>query len=404
MVTKDLTPIGYKNSEVGLIPNEWDIYQIGDEIKSLDAGVSVNSVEVTVNTGEAAILKTSSIYQGKFIPNESKKIIKKDIKRARLNPKKDSIIISRMNTPDLVGACAYIDKDYKDLYIPDRLWQTTSKINSKLDIKWLNYLLNSRKYRKIIKDMATGTSNSMKNITKAQILSLKIPFPNLAEQKAIATALSDMDDLILSLEKLISKKKSIKQGAMEELLTGKKRLDGFNDNWSNKPLGDIVNIRKGQMITEELAVKGTIPVIAGGKKPAYYHNKANRFGNTITISASGANAGYISYYDVPIYASDCSTIEEGNGYSIQFIYQQLKLRQSEIYKMQTGGAQPHIHPSDLEPIIFTMPNNCGEQEAIATILSDMDNEIEKLQKKLDKYKNIKSGMMEKLLTGERRLV
>ncbi len=72
--------------------------------------------------------------------------------------------------------------------------------------------------------------------------------------------------------------------------------------------------------------------------------------------------------------------------------------------MQTGGAQPHIHPSDLEPIIFTIPNTCEEQEAIATILSDMDNEIEKLEKKLDKYKNIKSGMMEELLTGKRRLV
>lgn len=268
--------------------------------------------------------------------------------------------------------------------------------------KYIKAYFDSYSFQTRLKELSGGGTRAYIGIVKQQ----KLPFvlPEIEEQKAIATVLSDTDDLILSLEKLINKKKMIKEGAMEELLTGKKRLDGFNESWNYKPLGEVVNIKKGQIITEESAIKGNIPVVAGGKKPAYYHNKANRFGNTITISASGANAGYVSYYNEPIYASDCSTIEEGSTYSIQFIYQQLKLRQNEIYKMQTGGAQPHIHPSDLEPIIFSIPNTYDEQEAIATLLSDMDDEIEKLEKKLDKYKNIKNGMMEELLTGKRRLV
>ena len=86
-----------------------------------------------------------------------------------------------------------------------------------------------------------------------------------------------------------------------------------------------LKIRKGQLITEKDAVAGNVPVIAGGKKPAYYHSKANRTGKTITVSASGASAGYVAIFDMPIFASDCSTISKGLTYSIEFVYFQLLL-------------------------------------------------------------------------------
>jgi type I restriction enzyme S subunit len=104
-----------------------------------------------------------------------------------------------------------------------------------------------------------------------------------------------------------------------------------------------------------------------------------------------------------IFASDCSTIEESKKYSIEFIYFFLQLMQERIYKMQTGGAQPHIHPNDLNPIPISLPK-IEEQKAIAAVLSDMDTEIEKLESQLTKYQNIKQGMMQTLLTGKVRLL
>jgi type I restriction enzyme S subunit len=165
----------------------------------------------------------------------------------------------------------------------------------------------------------------------------------------------------------------------------------------------VYNITKGQLITDKTRVDGIIPVIAGGKSAAYHHNKANRVGKTITVSGSGANAGYVSFHSHPIFASDCSTIEESKSYSIEFIYFFLKLKQNDIYNAQTGGAQPHIHPSDLNPMVIDLPDK-NEQKAIAQILSDMDAEITQLETKKEKYQAIKQGMMQELLTGKTRLV
>ena len=168
------------------------------------------------------------------------------------------------------------------------------------------------------------------------------------------------------------------------------------NGWEVKKLGEVVEIRKGQLITDSTRVNGNIPVIAGGKTPAYYHNKANRNGKTITVSGSGASAGYVSFHDYPIFASDCSTIEESKDYSIEFMFYLLQLLQEKIYKMQTGGAQPHIHPSDLNPILIPFPKP-EEQTAIATALSDADALIRSLEKLIEKKRNIKQGAMQQLL-------
>ena len=215
--------------------------------------------------------------------------------------------------------------------------------------------------------------------------------------------MSDIDALLHGLERLITKKRNIKQAAMQQLLTGKTRLPGFSGEWEMKRLGDVVKISKGQLITEKHAISGVIPVIAGGKKPAYFHNKSNRIGKTITISASGASAGYVAFFDEPIFASDCSTISEGNDYSIEFIYSRLLLKQEIIFKAQTGGAQPHIHAVDLMPIEVGIPH-LAEQTAIASVLSDMDAELADLEKRKDKTRNLKQAMMQELLTGRTRLV
>ena len=251
-------------------------------------------------------------------------------------------------------------------------------------------------------ELAIGTT--FLEISKSALQSIEVIIPaDIIEQTAIAGALSDVDSLISSLQKLIEKKKAIKQGAMQELLTGKKRLPFFSEKWAYRRVGEICSITKGQIITEKTAIRGNVPVIAGGKTPAFYHNVANRESDVITISASGANAGYIAYHDYPIFASDCSTIETSDQYDVKFIYYALLYHQQELIGMQTGGAQPHIHSNEIGVLMVPRINQ-EEQRAIANVLSDMDSEIEQLEKKLAKYQQIKQGMMQELLTGRIRLV
>lgn len=217
---------GYKQTEVGLIPVDWESSSLSSIISSLDAGVSVNSVELDRDNfaHEESILKTSCVAGGFFFPGERKKIIPIDRYRAKLNPRKDSIIISRMNTPSLVGESGYIAQDYPYLFLPDRLWLTRHEGRKPTNIRWLAYILSFSCYSRMIKESATGTSESMKNISKSSLLSVLIPFPTKAEQEAIATILSDMDTEIATLEAKLGKARQIKQGMMQELLTGKIRL------------------------------------------------------------------------------------------------------------------------------------------------------------------------------------
>lgn len=241
--------------------------------------------------------------------------------------------------------------------------------------------------------------SSVDSVRKEMIEDMCILRAPIAEQRAIAEALSDVDGLIAALDKKIAKKRLLKQGAMCKLLS----LSGRGKKWFNTKLGNVVNIRKGSMLTSDKFVAGNIPVIAGGKIPAGYHNVANRPAKTITISASGASAGYVALYNKPIFATDCSTIEPCSTYNIHYIYHLLKYYQSEIFAMQTGGAQPHVHPSDLNELQILYAKDIEEQQAIATILSDMDKEIADLEAQRDKYRLLKSGMMQKLLTGQIRL-
>jgi type I restriction enzyme S subunit len=160
---------------------------------------------------------------------------------------------------------------------------------------------------------------------------------------------------------------------------------------------------KGQSLQSKDFIMGSVPVIAGGQSYAGYHNRYNHDKTCVTISASGAYAGYVWLHEYPIFASDCSVIEGNENVDIYFLYNILKMKQEIIYQSQTGGAQPHIHPKDIAPIRIDIPS-IEEQKAIALILIDMDKEIVTLETKKIKYEAIKQGMMQELLTGKIRLV
>ena len=377
---------GYKLTEVGVIPEEWDPVQLGDYVritsgespslfKFLGTGVPYFKVEQLSNTEKYL---TSTVTPYHFQKN---KVVAQG-----------SVVFAKRGAAIALNKVRILSQDS---FMDTNLMALTP--NEHLEAEFLFYYLG------YIDLWRFADTTSVPQINNKHIKPLLFPLPRKSEQIAIAEALSDMDALLAALDQLIAKKRDLKQATMQQLLTGATRLPGFRGEWEVRRLGEIVEIKKGQLITNDTRVSGDIPVIAGGKQPAYYHNTANRHGRTITISGSGANAGYVALYNTPIFASDCSTISEGSDYSLNFIYYQLMLKQQDIYKTQTGGAQPHIHPSDVAPIEIAIPP-LPEQTAIAEILSEMDAEILALEERRKKTAGIKQGMMQELLTGRVRLV
>ena len=152
-------------------------------------------------------------------------------------------------------------------------------------------------------------------------------------------------------------------------------------------LGEVCEVIKGSMITKEIVIEGNIPVIAGGQNPAYYHNQANRDGNIITVSASGAYAGFVNYFTTSIFASDCTTIQSKNEAKLmtKYVYHLLKGRQEDIYKFQRGGGQPHVYPKDLIPMKIPLPP-LEVQERIVEEIENYQNIIDGAKKVVDSYK------------------
>ena len=172
-----------------------------------------------------------------------------------------------------------------------------------------------------------------------------------------------------------------------------KKTINFLDLWGTNnltKLGLVAEIKKGTSITKEKTINGTIPVIAGGHEPAYFHNESNRLANTITISASGAFAGFVNFFETPIFASDCNTIisNEEKKISTKLIYLFLKSIQNEIYGLQRGQAQPHVYGEDLANMKIPLPPLEIQQKIVS--------EIEVLEAKEKKTKEVVENLKENI--------
>jgi type I restriction enzyme S subunit len=213
-----------------MIPEGWNNGKISDVVSTLEAGVSVNGEDRELSSNEKGVLKVSAVSYGIFDKNAQKVITDKtELERAKTSPKSGEIIISRSNTKELVGASAYIPRDYDHLFLPDKLWQTVTRKNT--NSKWLSYVLASRRSRYTLSQLATGTSGSMRNITKSELFDLRILIPPRQEQDKIANILSTWDKAIETVEKLIENSRTRKKALMQQLLSGRKRLPGFSKSW-----------------------------------------------------------------------------------------------------------------------------------------------------------------------------
>lgn len=393
---------------------------MSDLVDGLEAGVSVRS---SSGLAHKFILKTSSVEGGRFLPEESKSIIEADLHRARCHPVANSMIISRMNTPALVGNVGYVSKTYKELFLPDRLWIARPKRGSGTDMRWLTYYFASKPGTDQLQALATGTSGSMKNIAKGRVLDLEISVPDPYEQHMISEVLSDIDGLLLSLERLVEKKQAVKRGMMQHLLTGRTRLPGFEEEWVVAHLRDIARFGKGSGLPKAaLTPVGATPCIHYGELFTLYgaeiseiKSRTNTRGNfvysekrdvlmpTSDVTPDGlAKASCIHLQGVALGGDILVIRPDRSRLYGPFLAHLIRYEIDQVLRLVTGSTVYHLYASDMQNFETRLPP-VEEQQAIVYALRGVEEEIDLLHQKLDKTRAIKIGMMQQLLTGCARL-
>ena len=195
---------------------EWEVRALLYYIASLDAGVSVNSGDRSACDDEIGVLKTSCVSDGNFDATENKVIqLPEEIARVKEPVCANTIIISRMNTIALVGANAFVENDIPNLFLPDRLW--AAKSTGRGNMRFLAYVLGSERGRAALSGLGSGSSGTMKNIGKSEVLALQVTAPTIAEQERIAGCLSSLDDLITAQSEKIAALKTHKKSLMQQL-------------------------------------------------------------------------------------------------------------------------------------------------------------------------------------------
>ena len=391
-------------------PSSWSECQFGAVIDTIEAGVSVRSYDSS--TALPAVLKTSALGNGRFDCTQRKSIVAEDLSRARTEVRPDSLLISRMNTPALVGMVGYVSHAPESVFLPDRIWRVQGK---RVNLQRLGYMLSSTALSSQIRELATGTSGSMKNIPKQRLLELTIPTPLLTEQRAIAEVLSGFDEHLADLDELITKKKAIHDGTLEELVSGTRQINGYSEGWVTSPLADVALINPRSMVPDTFtyidleSVKGTDLVSSREVDQVSAPSRAQRV----------AQAGDIFYQTVRPYqrnnylfrSSDLNVVFSTGYAQIRAFgdpaYLFAAVRSSsfvnQVMERCTGTSYPAISPSSLEAIPVHIPTSLDEQRAIGEVLSGMDEEIRLLVEERAKVECLKLGAMKDLLTGRVRL-
>ncbi len=378
-----------------MLPEGWERLPIKDACSDIIDCVNKTAPVVDFVT-PYRMIRTTNVRNGRIDTQDVRYVTQDTYAQwtKRGTPQTGDLIFTR-EAP--VGEAGIL-KDAQGVFLGQRtmMYRANPKKSSNL---FLFYSLESPFCKKQIDDLSNGgTVAHMRVPDCGEII---INLPPLPEQKKIATILSTWDHAIEGTEKLLANSQQQKKALMQQLLTGKKRLPGFTGEWKNVLLKDIALIKKGQALSSKDLIHGEYPVIAGGKTSPYTH-KHFTHENVITVSASGAYAGYVSFHSYKIWASDCSVITSRSGNSISFIYFWLSYLQNKIFSLQSGGAQPHIYPRDLELLHIHCPP-LPEQKAIAAVLSTADEEITALESDLSRLHQEKKALMQQLLTGKRRV-
>lgn len=424
---------GYKQTEIGVIPEEWSVVVFSKCFKTL----SNNTLSRAELNDEEGLVK--NVHYGDILvkygnvlncATERLPYINDVNKKSNLMfLTNGDLIIADTAEDETVGKAVEIAKVGEQKVVSGLHTIPCRPISHDMFAKgWLGYYINHSIYHDQLLPFITGTKVSA--VSKSAIAGTLILVPPLEEQERIAEALSDVDNLIISLEKLIAKKKAIKQGTMQELLTGKKRLPGFTGEWSTINLSNKSKIKARigwqGLTTNEYLDSGFAYLVTGtdfdnGKiawdgchyvaKDRFDQDKNIQIQNDdilITKDGSLGKTALVKSLNKP------ATLNSGvflirpiqGAYDPAYVYYILS---SFVFKnfldhLSAGSTIIHLYQKDISKFEFAIPVDINEQTAIASMLSDMDSEIEVLEEKLEKTRQVKQGMMQELLTGRIRLV
>ena len=406
-------PQGYKWTELGIIPEDWEVKQISDFTTVVTGGTP--STQHTEYWGGDIRWMNSGELNLKFVYDVEGRITEEGLHNSSTHViPAECVLVGLAGQGKTRGTAAYnlvslCTNQSIAAFLP------TDKHSS----LYLYYVIDSKyDYLRLLSSGDGGRGGLNKQI----LGTINVVLPPIAEQRAIAEALSDVDGLIAALDKKIAKKRLLKQGAMWQLLTGKTRLPGFTDEWETIRLGDWATMNSGGTPTSSVPeyYNGHIPFlsISDITEAGKYINKTEK-----TITEKGLNnssarmfpAGTIMY---AMYASlgKCSiaNIELSCSQAIlgitpkcrinpEYLYYYLSFIEEDVRDMGQTGTQSNLSKQIVQGFMVKLPSDIKEQQAIDTILSDMDKEITDLEAQRDKYRLLKSGMMQKLLTGQIRL-
>lgn len=416
---------GYKQTEIGIIPNEWDLISFEDCFSVLSNN-TLSRAELNYNGGELqnihygdVLVKFSSVTDCglaklPYVNTEMASKVNKEVLHD------GDIIIADTAEDDTVGkATEVIDVDGKKVVSGLHTIPCRPKDDEMFAPKWLGYFINHSTYHDQLLPYITGIKVS--SISKGAIAGTVIAVPKKDEQKKIVAALSDIDGLIDNVERLIVKKKAIKQGAMQELLTGKRRLPGFDGEWIDLEIGKNGFLLKESIDPQThaltLFLEYSMPAFDKARTPIIVHgadmhsNRTVIYGKVLLFNKLNIRQKRIWLVNATEQNSVCSS--EFLPYcsdkiDLSFLANLLSTEKvtKDLKEISTGtsNSQKRITPKSFLEYIIHVPMDMEEQVAIANTLSDMDSEICELALELKKYHLVKRGMMSQLLTGRIRLI
>lgn len=396
---------GYKQTEVGVIPVDWKVVELGDAAVFLDSQrVPIKSSEREAMSGVYPYYGASGIidYVNKYLFDEDLILLGEDGEN----------IISR-NSP-------------LAFKISGKTWVNNHahviRPATGFNIDFLCSFLESLDYT----ELNSGTAQPKLNRKNCELI--KVVKPTLPEQRAIARALSDTDALLSALDALIGKKEAFKRGMMEGLLSGERRLEGFSGEWETKRLGDIAILTSSKRISESEYVSSGIPFYrgkevselqSGGITSELIYISNERFdslkrsygapekGEILVTAVGTLGNAYLVRDESDFYFKDGNLIwvkDISKDIDPEYLEYQFAFRKDSLLELAIGSSQKALTMVGIEPFQVLLPPSLSEQRAIATVLSDLDAELSALRARRAKLGLVKGGMMEVLLSGEVRLV
>jgi len=385
---------GFKQTEVGMIPEDWEVAPVGLRLRRTPS-YGINAPAIPFDSRFPTYLRITDITEHGRFSEESKASVEHPAAPAYLLEPGD-IVFAR--TGASVGKSYLYNPKDGDLVFAGFLIRL-SPDPEHLVPAFLSFYVQSRPYWNWIK--INSMRSGQPGINGREYTSLPIPLPTKAEQEAIAEALIDADALIDSLEQLLAKKRQLKQGTMQELLTGEKRLPEFSGRWEVKALAEVAPLQRGFDLPNGRLKHGSYPVVYSNGV-LNYHASFQVKGPGVVTGRSGT-IGTVTFVEDDFWPHNTAlwvTSFKGNDPKfIFYLYERIGFE-----RFATGSGVPTLNRNDVHAFKASIPATKREQSAIAAVLSDMDVEIAALETKLGKGRQIKHGIMQELLTGRIRLV